>query len=166
MKKKIVLAMAIIMVLGSVKAMAEEYEQDEIYREVQFGKIDATEAANGCEECALNTDGKLDAVEFDNLNQLTKTYAAEEDTKERQLLSEVSVKISKIEKIRDASQPQLTKAAQKTVSEAKKILSQNKHNSKVLQKLSGDLEERWQSLNEMDERNQIQGLRVHPELRY
>ncbi|CAE78417.1 hypothetical protein AB1A81_02005 [Bdellovibrio bacteriovorus] len=166
MKKKIVLAMAIIMVLGSVKAMAEEYEQDEIYREIQLGKIDATEAANGCEECALNTDGKLDAVEFDNLNQLTKTYAAEEDIKERQLISEVTVKISKIERLKDASQSQLNKEVQKTVTEAKKLRDMNKHNSRMLQKLSGDLDERWHSLNEMDERNQIQGLRVHPELRY
>lgn len=164
MKKKIVLAMAIIMVLGSVKAMAEEISMEDI--ENGLSKIEATREMNE----------RLDDEEFFNENQRTKIDAVEADWKERQqakpvdradqLVDEVTVKIAKIAGMRDASQPNLNRTIIATVNDAKKQLKSNKHNAEELQQLSSKLDDAWQSLNEMDEKNQIQGLRVHPELRY
>ncbi|WP_374001172.1 hypothetical protein [Bdellovibrio bacteriovorus] len=150
MKKKIVLAMAIIMVLGSVKAMAEEMDseqfyQDEIYQQLQWDKTLAAEA-----------DSKERAQSNREISQLD------------QLSNEIETKLAKISGLKDSSQPNLNKAIKSTVQQAKGLHREFKasHDIQKLQKLSADLEDRWQSLNEMDEKNQIQGLRVHPELRY
>ncbi|WP_374029601.1 hypothetical protein [Bdellovibrio bacteriovorus] len=58
MKKKVMLALAIIMVLGSVKAMA--LTEEEAYIMNQQTKIDAVEADVGCSTCA---DGDSDIIE-------------------------------------------------------------------------------------------------------
>ncbi|MFV8256547.1 hypothetical protein ACNQKP_02005 [Bdellovibrio bacteriovorus] len=163
MKKKIVLAMAIIMVLGSVKAMAEEYSQEDI--ENQLSKIEATREMNE----------RLDAEEneFDIQNQLTKTYAAEDDIKliSSQIRTEersINFKLSEISKMRDSSQPRLNTEIERVLADAvvirdQKIKEKDLHGLKIL---SSRIENAWQSLNEMDERNEILGVRKHPELKY
>lgn len=159
MKKKIVLAMAIIMVLGSVKAMAEDIGND-----IEFGQnmIRATEDMHQ----------RLDEEEFyqDEVYkqlQMDKVSAAEADRLE-QLSNEVQAKLAKISGLKDSSQPNLNKAIKATVQQAESLHREFKasHNIQKLQKLSADLEDRWQTLNEMDQKNPIQGVRVHPELRY
>ncbi|MFV3407349.1 hypothetical protein ACNH6C_02000 [Bdellovibrio bacteriovorus] len=163
MKKKIVLAMAIIMVLGSVKAMAEEHSQEDI--ENQLSKIEATREMNE----------RLDAEEneFDIQNQLTKTYAAEDDIKliSSQIRTEersINFKLSEISKMRDSSQPRLNTEIERVLADAvvirdQKIKEKDLHGLKIL---SSRIENAWQSLNEMDERNEILGVRKHPELKY
>ncbi|WP_347359261.1 hypothetical protein [Bdellovibrio sp.] len=63
MKKKIVLAMAIIMVLGSVKAMAEEDHSINMEGKIQAAKADASERRDF--EMGFNQD-KWDAAELDS----------------------------------------------------------------------------------------------------
>lgn len=146
MKKKIVLAMAIIMVLGSVKAMAENssderYYESEIYQELQ----------------------------------LDKTYAAEEDSKRlikvdpiAEISKTIEGQISRIKEIKDNSQPELMASVHETVRDAVKQHQQleKAKNLRALQELSANLDNAWDQLNKMDERNIIRGLRLNDELRY
>ncbi|UXR65336.1 hypothetical protein EZJ49_03605 [Bdellovibrio bacteriovorus] len=154
MKKKIVLAMAVIMVLGSVKAMAEEISMEDI--EHGLAKIEATQEMNE----------RLDEEEFFNENQHTKIDAAEADWRERQLEEAIGAKIKKMEEMKDSSQPSLNRSIIATIADAKKQLKENKFNAEGLQQLSTKLDNAWQTLNEMDQKNQIRGVRVHSELRY
>lgn len=50
MKKKVLLAMAVIMALGTVKAMAQEANEDWIQMDITEGKIAAAELANETEQ--------------------------------------------------------------------------------------------------------------------
>lgn len=165
MKKKIVLAMAVIMVLGSVKAMAEEYSFEDL--ENQRTKIEAAEEMNA----------RLDAEEneFETLNQLTKTYAAEADWKARQnadpvkeISKEIKGKISKIRSLKDKEQPALAGKIDATSADATSRCNQfvKANDLRSLQDLSSKLDDIWDQVNKMDERNNIRGLRVHEELRY
>lgn len=86
MKKKVMLALAIVMVLGSINAMAEEV--DEIHQMITEGKIQAAEAANRCMECDLHAYGKLDAAEL-QMNLVTIKSQIAEMEKMQQELSDV-----------------------------------------------------------------------------
>ena len=63
MKKKIVLAMAVIMVLGSVKAMAEDFHSINMEGKIQAAEADAAERRDFDMNFAQ---GKWDAAELDS----------------------------------------------------------------------------------------------------
>lgn len=157
MKKRMLLAMALIMVLGSVKAMAEE--NDEIYNEIQRGKIEAvmadqSEADSVCLECEeINAQGKWDAAELDmNLINI------EAQIKE---LKKMKMELKGIENTAG-----LVKAIDKTIAAASKAGKEIKASSdlKKSRQLVSELSNEICNLNMANPLNAIPGLKVHEEL--
>ncbi|XGC81245.1 hypothetical protein ACES2L_01960 [Bdellovibrio bacteriovorus] len=157
MKKKFMLAMAIVMLLGSVKALAEE--NDDIYNEIQNGKIEAAMAAQAeadaaCLDCdETNVQGKWDAAEL-NMNLIA-----------------IESQIKQLEKMQDELSDErdtrgLLSAIGQTITIAeqkKKEINQSLDLSESRQ-LTNELAKEICNFNMINPLNQIRGLKVHEEL--
>ncbi|KHD88964.1 MAG: hypothetical protein OM95_05715 [Bdellovibrio sp. ArHS] len=156
MKKRILLAMAVIMVLGSVKAMAEEV--DDISLMITEGKIQAAQAAavrDGCMECGFNAQGKWDAAEFD-MNLITIQTQIKEMEKMQDELNDVE------------NTHGLMSALGQTITTAESVRKEIEQ-SVDLDKSRQLIKELNKSLREFKAQlpaNQIRGVKVHDELSF
>lgn len=153
MKKKVMLALAIVMVLGSVKAMAEEV--DEIQRMITEGKIQAAEAANRCMECELNVQGKWDAAELD-MNLIT-----------------IKSQITEMEKMQDElgdmeNTRGVLSALGQTITTAEEVRKEIDRSGDLdkSRRLVQELKKAISDFKAQDPRNIIPGLKVHEELSF
>ncbi|KYG69310.1 hypothetical protein AZI87_08940 [Bdellovibrio bacteriovorus] len=156
MKKRVLLAMAVIMVLGSVKAMAEEV--DDISLMITEGKIAAAEAAaasDRCLECEMNIPGKLDAAEL-NMNLIT-----------------IETQIKEMEKMQDEISDMentngLMSALGQTITTAEAVRKEIDRSADLdkSRQLVGELTKTIREFKAQLPSNQIRGLKVHHELSY
>lgn len=141
MKKKVMLALAIVMVLGSVKAMAEEISDFDI--EHGLGKIDATIDSQRV-HAALKSNDSIIEMQIKELEKMQNELADEENT--RGLMGALGQTITNAEIIRK---------------EAIEKYDLEKSNQLVIE-LSNSLSD----FKAQDPRNIIPGLHVHEELRF
>ena len=142
MKKKVMLALAVIMVLGSVKAMAEE----------------------GDDIALLNTEGKIQAAE--SMMMTDRSEIRRNDSTIGAQIREMEIMHKEL--LGDAEAKQLVLSLERTIKTAhslrKAILKSEdlETSRKLLIEISNSLSD----FKAMDPRNIIPGLHVHEELRF
>nr|BFD61703.1 hypothetical protein BdHM001_03840 [Bdellovibrio sp. HM001]BFD65514.1 hypothetical protein HAGR004_05360 [Bdellovibrio sp. HAGR004] len=152
MKKKIVLAMAVIMVLGSVKAMAEDYHSINMEGKLQATEADAAERDDF--QMGFNQD-KWDAAELDS-NLMT-----------------INSKIQELEKLQDELSDMentngLLSAIGQTVTTATEIQKEIAKSSdlKKSRQLIQELNSEINNFKNQHPSYNIRGIKKHDELTY
>lgn len=142
MKKKVMLALAVIMVLGSVKAMAEEV--DEISLMNTEGKIQAAQSMMMTDRAEIRRNDITISSQIREMEQMHKELLG--DAEASQLVSSLERTIKTAQSVRKAI-----------------LKSEDLETSrKLLIEISNSLSD----FKAMDPRNMIPGLHVHEELRF
>lgn len=142
MKKKVMLALAVIMVLGSVKAMAQEV--DDISLMITEGKIQAAQSVMLTDRTEIRRNDNTIASQIREMEIMLLELRGDADAKSLLVSLDHTIKTAK--------------SLRKEI-----VISQDLDKSrKLLIEMSNSLSD----FKAMDPRNMIPGLHVHEELRF